>query len=418
MMEKAEEANKVLTANAKNGLISEEVVLMEMERRFMAIRKEMLSQHKYKITHETENGRWRTYVPCDDNKYKRKILVAHTKEELLKKITAYYEEMLKKPKTMQDAYELWLKVHASEVSENSLYKYQTDYKRFFKDTDFFKMELVEVDKAAVNAFIRDRIDTLNLCKSACKRLIQYIRNVIDTAREADLVKKNPMEFVRAKTFYKFCRQNPRHEVISDEEVAAILKQLEEDHIENPLYIPSYAVEFGIYTFTRVGEIAALRWDDVNFERNVIHIWQAEYDDRLSGTNRIGSTKNGKDRYFPLTPEIKELLGRVREAQKKMGIITEYIFSNEKGRVHKNVISSCIKAKCRQLGIRNYGIHAFRGKGNSELKSDGVSTMASASLLGHSPEVNNMYYTFDVTDFERKREAVERVHRRIHNLAVV
>ena len=43
---------------------------------------------------------------------------------------------------------------------------------------------------------------------------------------------------------------------------------------------------------------------------------------------------------------------------------------------------------------------------------------SASLLGHSPEVNNTYYTFDVTDFERKREAVEKVYGKIHGLAAV
>lgn len=97
---------------------------------------------------------------------------------------------------------------------------------------------------------------------------------------------------------------------------------------------------------------------------------------------------------------------------KYGYLTEFVFSDKNGRIHAPLISSCLKNKCRQLGISERGIHAFRKTFNSKLRCNGVSSIEAASLLGHSKEVNKNYYTFDVSSLKEKADMVSKVIKKI------
>ena len=65
-----------------------------------------------------------------------------------------------------------------------------------------------------------------------------------------------------------------------------------------------------------------------------------------------------------------------------------------------------------MGIPDRGIHAFRKTFNSNMRCAGVSEVVAASLLGHSPDVNKRYYTFDTTSLEDKAKIVADAHARI------
>lgn len=100
---------------------------------------------------------------------------------------------------------------------------------------------------------------------------------------------------------------------------------------------------------------------------------------------------------------------MKKIQLKYGFSSEWVFANEEGRLHAPVVSSCIKNKCKQLDIPPKGIHAFRKTFNSNMRCSGVSDVVAAALLGHSVQVNRMYYTFDTSSLEDKREIVTNVH---------
>ncbi len=44
-----------------------------------------------------------------------------------------------------------------------------------------------------------------------------------------------------------------------------------------------------------------------------------------------------------------------------------------------------------------------------MRCSGVSSTAAASLLGHTEEVNNTNYTYDITNMDYKMEIVERIN---------
>lgn len=92
-----------------------------------------------------------------------------------------------------------------------------------------------------------------------------------------------------------------------------------------------------------------------------------------------------------------------------GALCEWVFADENGRIHAPIISSCSKNKCRQIGIIEKGIHAYRRIVNSKMRCNGVSVTVAAALLGHTEEVNENYYTFDVSSLAEKTKIVATIN---------
>lgn len=124
------------------------------------------------------------------------------------------------------------------------------------------------------------------------------------------------------------------------------------------------------------------------------------------------TKNGMTRYMPLTDEIVSLLTKLRKVEETYGYLNEFIFANENGRIHAPVISDCARNKCKQVGIPNKSIHAYRRTFSSKLKCNGLSSTVVSALMGHTEEVNEQYYTYDVTNMKDKKLFVQMVTKEI------
>ena len=371
-------------------------------------RKELLEKHPYAIT-QGKDGKWRTYIPVEGG---RKLLKLSTKEKIEDRLVEYYKSIEEAPKTFNDMYFKWREVQDALVTHNSSVKYDTDYKRYFLNTDFSKKEIEKINEEDIKLFIVETVKRLQLSKKACKTLFGYINNVLKSARIRHILSENQMEFLEAKQFYKYCKiiERPRDKtIVTESEMNLLFRQFEKDHQNNPAYIPTYAVEFATLTGMRVGEIAALSWDDIT--EDCIVVSKSEKYDRINKVYFIDSTKNFKKRQFPITCEIRKLLHAVKIVEAKNGYFCEWVFANEYGRIHAPVISSCIKNKCRQVGITEKGIHAFRRTINSEMRHNGVSPTVAAALLGHTEAVNENYYTFDISDMDEKRNIIELINKK-------
>ena len=224
-----------------------------------------------------------------------------------------------------------------------------------------------------------------------------------------MVYENPMEFLRAKQFYKYCEEKARpveKRIVSDSDLEKLYKQFREDYKIHPEYIPTYAVHLASLTGMRVAEISALTWDCIT--ETYIIINKSEKYNRQTKEYFVDKTKNEKERIFPVTEEISSLLALVRKVEIQNGYICEWVFANGNGRIHAPMISSCSKNKCRQIGIDEKGIHAYRRTVNSKMRCNGVSATVAASLLGHTAEANEQYYTFDVSSIQEKAAIVSKI----------
>ena len=378
----------------------------------MKQRSRILKQHPYSIW-EGKNGYWYTYFQPDEE-CKRKLVKKKTQkdlEDMLVKLYCGTDE--KRNITFGEMYYKWREMQDKLVSDNTISKYDTDYQRYFANQEFTNLEIERITEETVKVFICKTVKEQTLCKKACKTLFGYVKNVIKSALINKVLYENPIEYLEAKQFYKYCtekKKSPEQRVVSDFDMKRLYERFQKDYDRKPDYIPTYAVELATLTGMRVGELSALKWEDIH--ETYIFISKSEKYNRIEKKYYIDQTKNKEDRKFPVSEEIRNLLDRVKKAEIRSGYVCEWVFANQNGRIHAPVISSCLKNKCRQIGMEEKGIHAFRRTVNSKMRCSGVPATVAASLLGHTEEVNENYYTYDVSSFAEKQRIVEQINRSV------
>lgn len=405
---KAEEILKYLEDSGKVDL-SDVQDAIEMKER-----QEVLKRHPYKIT-QGKDGYWRTYLKDSSKESGYKLIKKSTRKKLDDTLVEYYKTEEDKTVTLDEMYWRWREVQDHMVVDNTVYKYTTDYNRFFKDKAFMQNPIEEITVDMLKLFFHDMIKDNSLSKGAFKKAYGYIDNTFQKAFREKVIPENPMAYLLRKQFYGYCEETEKplsKQVYTDEEVELITQWLHQQYKKIPSYIPHYAVELASLTGMRVGEIVALKWEDIHNEKGYFTIQRSEKFNRKTKEYFIDKTKNKKVRNFPLDEKITTLFTRVKKAEFAKGYLCEWIFANEEGRIHAPVVSSCIKNKCKQLRIPDRGIHAFRKTFNSNMRCAGVSEVVAASLLGHSPDVNKNYYTFDTTSLEDKAKIVADAHARL------
>lgn len=394
-----------LISAGKNAIIEQAYLQEQIE---MLKRREILSQHKYDI-YQAYDGRWCTYLPQKDGG--RKSIKKKNKIDVENAVVEHYRQQAEGVK-FSFVYNEWRKYQDEMVSVNTVSKYDSDKKRYFDGKAFFETNIETITEDDIKVFIKTSVEKLDLCQSACKTLYHYIDNTFEFGRRHKYTTANPTEFLHAKDFYCYCNKNlnEKQRVINDNNLDILFDRFKKDHEEHPEYIPTYAVEFASLTGMRVGEIAALRWDSIHDDYILVDKSQ-KYNTKKK-EYYISSTKNEKSRKFPLTDEIKKMLNTVKDIEQSNGYLTDFIFSNEDGPINFRTISSCLKNKCRQVGMKTIGIHAYRRTVNSKMADDGVSVTVRAALLGHSKEVNERYYTYDISTLTDKINVVSNINRRM------
>lgn len=376
-------------------------------------REEILQNHSYKIT-QGKDGNWRTYVKDSTKPSGCRLIKKSTEKKLQDELVKYYGEQKNKALTFKDVYFQWREVQDKLVTDNTAYKYNTDYYRFFKDGAFEQLPIAGITEDILKVFFHDSIKQNSLTKGAFKKLYGYVNNTFAKAYREKIITDNPMIHFVCKQFYTYCEEVDKpieKQIFSEEEEQMIIEKLHSEYVLKPSYIPNYAVEFASLTGMRVGEIVALKWEDIHTEGKCPYfvINKSEKYNRKTKKYFIDKTKNKKIRKFPIDDKIKRLLFELKKVQFKYGFYGEWVFANEEGRVHAPVVSSCIKNKCRQLHITEKGIHAFRKTLNSEMRCSGVSEVVASALLGHSPQVNREYYTFDTSSMQDKANIIAKIH---------
>ena len=384
--------------------LSNVVAKIEMNQREM-----ILANHKHNIW-EGSDGNWRTYLPNGNG---RKLVKRKERVGVEEAIITHYRNTATGEKavtTFKLCYDRMLETHSlSFTSPNTIFKYESDYKRFFKDTAFESMDIADINEETIRGFVLKKVKALKLPKKSCRDLCGYIRNTLKSARINRIISDNPFDYIEVKDFYPHCTERlktPDERTVSDEEMALLYKKFQEDYLKRPAYIPTLAVEFASLTGFRVGEIAALKWEDISDD--CITVSKAEKYSRVTGLHTIGDTKNRRTRIFPLTDEIRDLLMRIRETEERYGYLTEFVFSDENGRIFATKISDCAKVKSRQAGVPIKTIHSYRRTVSSKLKCNGVPSTVVSAMMGHSEQVNEHYYTYDVSDLQTKFSYVQTV----------
>jgi integrase len=134
------------------------------------------------------------------------------------------------------------------------------------------------------------------------------------------------------------------------------------------------------TGLRNGELLALRWDDVDFEREQIHVRRSYI------RGHVDTPKNGKERVVPMTAELFTALRRYRH------VCGPLVFCNPDGSyLTDNQTKHYLYRACRKAFLDKCGWHVLRHTFASHLVMRGAPLKAVQELLGHATIDMTMRY---------------------------
>jgi len=152
---------------------------------------------------------------------------------------------------------------------------------------------------------------------------------------------------------------------------------------------------------RIGEILVLRWQDIDFKSNYIHVRRT-----LSG-NAIRETRKAGDAYKPLiwTDRVRDLLLELRRQMR-----SEWVFVGKfGGRLRRQRTTQKWKEAARKCGLPKARLHDNRHSFIADMLSQGYSLMEAKIQAGHkSSRTTERYAGANV--LVQKKGNITKLHR--------
>jgi len=236
--------------------------------------------------------------------------------------------------------------------------------------------------------LKGRIFSAGRSPRTAQYVLAILRAAINKAKDWGLFDgPNPASRVKIPKF-----DNRRVRFLSKAEAAALLEECRRSNNQrNHIYaIALMALSTGM----RAGEIFRLKWQDVDFKNNLIH---------------IRDPKSGENRTAFMSPEVKKELLSLREEKKK----SDYVFTNSKDKPFKEV-PEVWKGIIKKLGFNKnvtdrrekVVFHTLRHTFCSWLAMEGVPLHVIKELAGHKTIQMTERYSHLMPDVKKK--AAEKV----------
>jgi len=150
------------------------------------------------------------------------------------------------------------------------------------------------------------------------------------------------------------------------------------------------------TGMRIAELAALRWSDVDFERNVIRVENDPGKQKGKGKRR--RTKNRRDRSFPIQAEFLDVLKNLRRHEDGRvfhgplgGLLKPDTVRNTLKDKVLTPVAKAFRARGVETGMQHGRLHSLRHYFCSECANSSVPMQVVMNWLGHQDSKMVRYY---------------------------
>ena len=415
-----------------DGKIEQSIALEQIKMRRTA--QEILEKHleKHTIGYAESQEVYYTYVPDPSKSSGRKQLRKKKKEDLIEAIVNYYQHTYEsgtKKYTFRNTYLEWLEYKEGRGGADTYIKrFQCTWNKFYEnaqisDVDMQTMKPVELEKWFISMIKEHELD-----KKGKGNLIAVGKQIIEYANRMQYINVNPYTGVDIPN--KLLRQNtekPRESRIFFEDEQEKVEDAAWEMYCNgnrtdTLYL---AIPFAFVTGARQGEIAALRFDDINKSGDSIHICREEtkryerdgFGGRTCGCKVVEHTKSeAGDRWVWLPEEARRILKTIKDGLIEAGEKPDgYIFKSKGTRATTIQIAHVMKKCCIAAGMDTIkGMHCARRSFISTAINSGVDRKIVCQNVGHaSYDVTEKHYRYSRETPEEARQSYENAFKRKH-----
>ena len=167
---------------------------------------------------------------------------------------------------------------------------------------------------------------------------------------------------------------------------------------NPRYTSRYLILAAIYTGARLGELSALHWNDIDFDKNTIKISKSWNQDRQEMNKPKTESSN---RIIPVNKKLLQVLRQLKYNH------TDFVFglSKKKYPPTSNAVNKTLRELLAKGNMqkKNFHFHSLRHSHVAYLLSEGVDIYAISKRLGHADiSITLKTYAYLLDEFKNKQ----------------
>lgn len=241
---------------------------------------------------------------------------------------------------------------------------------------------------------------LNYCREkgdtsgSMKKIRSIMKACLESAVENRLILVNP---VSNSVRYRTGDQTERTVLTVEEQKCFVETAKGSQHYDEFLFV--------LNTGLRCGEMMALKWSDIDWERRTIHVNGTLFFNRDEGHFEENPPKTAAgNRTIPLTDMAYQILESRKGQVRPSSEFQEYIFLNELGRpTLQTVYNRCLKRVTDRLGIEKFSMHCLRHTFATRCIESGMKPKTLQKILGHTRISMTMDLYVHTTEDEMARE---------------
>lgn len=260
--------------------------------------------------------------------------------------------------------------YKNRVRERTFLTFKSKLKRL---KYFQKMKLVDVKPMHIKQWHNILLDE-GLSNNYLKDLHQTMKEVFDMAKTLGVIYDNP-----AKIAKNVSRTKKKVDFWTKDEFELFIATFRKDDVVE--HLKYMTCLFLFMTGLRIGEMQALRWEDIDFENKSFIVNKSMFYQNRN-TWQITDTKTtSSNRLIYLDEMTINELKEWRKHQKAIGTI-DFIFSYNCMPITKTMLTKAIKDHSECAGVKRIRIHDLRHSHASLLLSLGSNDLELKNRLGH------------------------------------